>query len=374
MRKSVLTNRIISDGRVRALPLLLAAIGILLVAAGCGSSSSDSSSSGSSGSTAESGSEPGASKPVSSGDSSGPLIGESSPIESNPNLHALTYGAETAAAEVGFSFRSLDANLSPNKQVSDLDTLSTLGAKGLITLTLDPGAADAAYKRAFEKEIPIVGYNSTSQFIQTNIAQQTDTTCKPGNDAAAYIAERIPNAEVLVVGGPPVPSQRLRTACFAKAAKAEGLDVVETEYNLEDTTTAAQPIVQSMLEAHPEADAIFAYNDPSALGAGAVLRTLGKQAWSGEEEGVIVIGINGTDEAAKAIEAGIITATYDPNSPEAGAAAIAVLALHLEEGVPLSKLPKEVVIKTKRWDAENISEYVNPLEREVTAPKVAAEP
>lgn len=373
MRKSVCANRIGGDVRVRALALFIAVTGILLVGAGCGSSSSDSTSSqGGSGSGEASTAETTAAASGSEG--SGPLIGESSPIESNPNLHALTYGAETAAADAGFSFRSLDANLSPNKQVSDLDTLNTLGAKGLITLTLDPGAADAAYKRAFEKEIPIVGYNSTSKYIQTDIAQETDTTCKPGEGAAAYIAERVPGAEVLVVGGPPVPSQRLRTSCFAKAAKAEGLNVVETEYNLEDTETAAQPIVQNMLEAHPDAQAVFAYNDPSALGAGAVLKTLGKHAWSGEEEGVIVIGINGTEEAAKAIESGIITATYDPNSPEAGAAAIAVLALHLKEGVPLSKLPKEIVIKTKLWDKEDIGEYVNPLEREVTLPKISAEP
>lgn len=373
MLKSVWANKIGGDVRARALALFIAVTGILLVAAGCGSSSSDSSSSPAEpASGGSSTSEPGATTTDSEG--SGPLIGESSPIESNPNLHALTYGAETAATDVGFSFRSLDANLSPNKQVSDLDTLNTLGAKGLITLTLDPGAADAAYKRAFEKEIPIVGYNSTSKYIQTNIAQETDTTCKPGEDAASYIAERIPGAEVLVVGGPPVPSQRLRTSCFSKAAAAAGLDVVETEYNLEDTQTAAQPIVQNMLEAHPDAQAVFAYNDPSALGAGAVLKTLGKHAWSGEEEGVIVIGINGTDEAAKAIESGIITATYDPNSPEAGAAAIAVLALHLKEGVPLGKLPREIVIKTKRWDKENIGEYVSPLEREVTLPKVDAEP
>ncbi len=330
---------------------------VAIGAAGCGSS--------------DDGTSDGTSTATAAQTSTGALIGESSAVASNANVRALTYGAESVAKDMGFQYKMLDANLSSDKQVTDIDTLVSLGAKGIVTLTLDPGAADAAYKRAFDRGIPIVGFNSTSKYIQTEIAQETDTSCVPGDDAAKFIAERIPGAEVLVVGGPPVPSIRLRTNCFTKAAKANGLEVAQTQYNVNDTAAAAQPIVQNMLASHPDAQAIFAFNDPSALGAGAVLRAAGKQVWSGTQKGIIVTGINGTADAAAAIKAGIITATYDANSPQAGAAAVSVLSLRLKDKRPLDALPKKVVIETTRWDSSNIAQYVDPLKRTVGPVDVA---
>ena len=89
-------------------------------------------------------------------------IGESSPILSNPNQQAITRGEQLAAKTFGWTVKTIDANLSADKQVSDVDTLVNLGVKGLITWTLDAGAAGAAYKRALDKGIPVVDYGSTS--------------------------------------------------------------------------------------------------------------------------------------------------------------------------------------------------------------------
>jgi ribose transport system substrate-binding protein len=340
---------------IRSLVVLV--LVLAFAASGCGDSS-DSGASGSSKTTAD------------APKSGGALIGESSPIASNPNVHAVSYGGEEAAKQLGWGYRVLDANLSPDKQVSDIDTLINLGVKGLITLTLDPGAADAAYKRASDAGIPLVGINSESQYIQTNIAEETDTTCVPGEDAAKFIADRVDGAKVLVIGGPPVPSIRLRTDCFVKAAKKNGLEIVEQQDNLKDTAATAQPIVENMLTKNPDIDAIFAYNDPSALGAAAVLKGAGKDAWSGDKEGIIVIGINATADAIDAIKSGVMTATYDPNSAQAGAAAVAALALVLKDKKPSSAMPKKIVIKTKRWDIDNADEYVEPFKREITLPEV----
>jgi ribose transport system substrate-binding protein len=125
-----------------------------------------------------------------------------------------------------------------------------------------------------------------------------------------------------------------------------------------------------MLTKNPDIDAIFAYNDPSALGAAAVLKGAGKDAWSGDKEGIIVIGINATADAIDAIKSGVMTATYDPNSAQAGAAAVAALALVIKDKKPSSAMPKKIVIKTKRWDIDNADEYVEPFKREITLPEV----
>ena len=196
----------------------------------------------------------------------GLLLGESSPVLSNPNQQAIAHGEDLAAKQYGWTVKHLDANLSPSKQVSDVDTFVNLGVKGIITWTLDPGTVAAAYKRALTGNIPIIDFGSTSNVTST-VYDERGYGCGMGDKSAKYISSRIPKAKVLVVGGPPVPSITNYTNCFIKAAKAQGLVVQEVQYNVNDTAATAQPIVQSMLTKYPDTQAIWCYNDPSALGS-----------------------------------------------------------------------------------------------------------
>ncbi len=158
-----------------------------------------------------------------SGAKSAPVqLGESSPVLSNPNQQAIAHGEDLAAKQAGWTVKHLDANLSPSKQVSDVDTFINLGVKGIITWTLDPGTVAAAYKRALAANIPIVDFGSTSNVTST-VYDERGYGCSMGLKAAKYISSRIPHAKVLVVGGPPVPSITNYTNCFIKAAKAQGL-------------------------------------------------------------------------------------------------------------------------------------------------------
>lgn len=293
------------------------------------------------------------------------VVGESSPIASNPNQQAITFGQQQVAKQLGWKLKTLDANLSPDKQVADIDTFISLKVAGITSWTLDPGAADAVYQRAAKAGIPIVGFNSESKFIETVVKQETDTACAPFKDAAAYIAKRIPGAKMFVIGGPPVPSIFLRVRCFTQAAKANGLKVVAKQDNVKDRAETAQPIVENMFTKHPDVQAIWTFNDPSALGAAAVVQSRGKKAWSGNTKGIIIIGNNGSKEAIDAIKAGAMTVTYDSNSTEAGAAAIRALAVHVKLGKPISAMPKTVVIKATRYDISNADKYVPPLKRKV---------
>ena len=296
---------------------------------------------------------------------SGLLLGESSPVLSNPNQQAIAHGEDLAAKQLGWTVKHLDANLSASKQVSDVDTFINLKVKGLITWTLDPGTVAAAYKRALTSGIPIIDFGSTSNVTST-VYDQRGWGCGMGLRAAQYISSRIPKAQVLVVGGPPVPSITNYTNCFIKSAKSLGMTVLETQYNVNDTATTAQPIVQSMLTKYPNAQAIWCYNDPSALGAGAVVRSAGKTVWSGTKKGIIIEGANGSSDAANGIKQGVITATWDPQPTVMGSLAVQLLAMVLKDHKPLSSLPKVIVVPMKVWDSSNISSYVDPMSRAVT--------
>jgi ribose transport system substrate-binding protein len=329
--------------------------------AACGSGSSGTTDS----STAASGGEEGGS--TTSKPSTDIVVGHVSPHLSNPTLAALNLGQQRAAEELGWKVRTLDAKLSPETQATALETLVNLKVNAITSWTLDPGTVEGDYQMASEADIPLVGFNSKSKFINTNVETELSSSCKPFEAQAAYIAEQIPKASVLVVGPPPVPPLEMRQHCFEDAAKKEGLSIIEGQNNLSDTPEGAQTLVQSMLTANPDAQAIWSYNDPSALGASAALQATGKQVWSGETEGVIVIGNNGDQNAIEAIKAGTMTLTYDENTFEAGVEAIKALEPVLAEGKPVSAMPKKMWVKSTMYDAANVDEYVLPANREVQA-------
>jgi ribose transport system substrate-binding protein len=292
-------------------------------------------------------------------------LGESSPVASNPNQQAITYGEDQAAKQLGMSVKTLDANLSPDKQVSDIDTFINLKVKGIISWTLDPGAAGAAYKRALAAGIPIVDYGSHSN-VTSSVFDARGYGCGQGQAAADYIAKRVPGGKVLVIGGPPVPAITNYTNCFVKGAAKDGLKVVGKQYNTKDTAATAQPIVQDLLTKNPDVNAIWCYNDPSCLGAGAVVKAAGKPIWvEGKQKGIVITGANGSADAAAAIKAGLVTGTWDPQPSDMGRIAVEILAMHLKDGKPLSALPKIVVVPNKIWDASNVSKYVDPKKRPV---------
>ena len=294
------------------------------------------------------------------------LIGESSPVASNPNQQAITYGLIQAAKRYGWKVRTLDANLSPDKQVSDVDTFINLKVAAIVTWTLDPGAAGAAYQRARRAGIPIADFGSQIG-VDTTVHDARAIGCAQGQRAVRYIRERAGRgAKVIVIGGPPVPAITNYTNCTVKALKQLGLRLASRRDNVRDTAATAQPIVQDLLTKHPDAAAIWCYNDPSCLGAGAVVRSSGKKVFmEGRQKGIIVMGANGSEDAADAIRQGVMTATWDPQPPEMGNTAIKALAIRLVQRKPLTAMPKLVVVPMKLWDFSNVSKYVAQRKRKL---------
>jgi ribose transport system substrate-binding protein len=298
------------------------------------------------------------------------VIGYSNPLASEEGLRAVGYGARQAIRKLKLNWRlrELDAKLSPDKQVSDVDTFTSLKVRGIMSWTLDPGAADAAYKRARDAGIPLIGLNSNSRYFVSTMAAHTDTTCIVANQQAAYIARLIPRARVLAIGGPPVPSITLSTNCFLRAARQRGLRVLERQNDTTGSQAGGQRVAENLLVKHPDVQAMWVFSDGDALGAAAALAAQGKTIWSGNRRGVVLVSRNGIQAAIDAIRTGRMTATWDNNQPLLGAAAIQILKRVIVDKVPLARIPKRVPIPSQRWDLSTIGRYKSPLTREVQLP------
>jgi ribose transport system substrate-binding protein len=281
-------------------------------------------------------------------------VGESCPFADGPAVAPISLGQRRRADALGWRFTSLDADLSPERQVEQLDELVRLEVDALTTWTLDPELAEPAYARAKAAGIPIVGFSSESASLTTVIRQRADSEL-PASDVAAYIAERVRAARVLVVGGPPIPALAARVELFLEAAARAGLRIAGRDDNVGDIEATARPVVEGLLDRHSEVDAIWCFNDHTAVAAGKVLRARGLPVWSGDRRGVIVSGISGAPAAIAAIRAGEVTLTYDSLPLDAGRAAIDVLEALLARG---EEPPEAVWIDCRRYDSSNIDSFV----------------
>ena len=294
-------------------------------------------------------------------------IAYSNPVGAQPGQQDIVFGFEAGAAELGWEAESIDANLSPDKQVADIATMVTQGQDGIASWTLDPGAAAGAYGQAKAAGIPVVGVNSEGPGIEATVWWEVNLcgADSPLAELAGYIAAERPGAKVLAIGGPPVPSIQAYERCFAQNAAREGLEIVAEAHNTKDTAATAQPIVSDLLTKHRAVDAIWAYNDASALGASAALTSDGQEVYDGSNDGVIVFGLNGDADAITAIRQHRLTGTIDPDPVATGWALVKALSELVGEDRAGGR-PASLVVDSEMWTLEKIADYRPPRERKYT--------
>lgn len=294
------------------------------------------------------------------------LVGYVSPIGAQPGQQYVAKGIETAAAELGWSNRILDANLSADRQVSHLDTLLTMGAKAIGTWSLDPNAVAGVFSRAGEQGIPVIGVNSTGEGVTATVWWEINLCSDDGPFArqAAFIAERKPGAKVIVMGGPPVDSIVKNMACAAKTAEAAGLTVVDRIDNPKDTAANASTLAASELIRFPDVDAFVAYNDTTALGIASAAIAAGKSIYgTSGTDGLMVFGLNGDLDAIAAVKDGRLTATWDPDPYSTGLAVVKAMESALEAP---NEPQKDLIVRTLFVTYENVGDWQDGLERGIT--------
>ncbi|MHB1571471.1 MAG: sugar ABC transporter substrate-binding protein [Solirubrobacteraceae bacterium] len=342
-----------------AVPAVLVAVAL----AGCGSSkSSESKESSKSSSSASSGSS------SSGSGGKGTKVSYISPVAAEPGQQQINVGLEDAAKEIGWTETVLNSALSSSKQVSNVETAISQGDNAIASWTLEPLAAAGAYEKAKSAGLPVIGMNSVGTGVNGTVWWQ-DERCEPKGpmaEDAAMINKIYPKAKTIMLGFDAAESTKEESVCFAKWAKTDGLDIINETNNESDTSAGSETVVQPLLTKYPEVQAIWSYNDETALGASAALLSAGKKIASNTGGGgVVVIGHNGDADAIEAIKQHRLSWTWDPNNVATGYASIKLMQEALKSGGAKAKL-KAVIIKGELVDSSNVSKYVKPLERKYT--------
>ncbi|HEY0277924.1 MAG TPA: sugar ABC transporter substrate-binding protein [Solirubrobacterales bacterium] len=343
---------------------------LVLVVAGCGGGGSSSSSESTEATETEAPAEEtkeegGAAEETSGG---GKKVFYISPVAAQPGQQQINQGLEQASKELGWSETVLDSALSAEKQVSNVETAINQGANAIASWTLDPNAVAGAYEQAQSKEIPIIGMNSKGTGVTASVWWEVQL-CEPGGPEAVTaekIAELKPHAKTIVIGLEVAESTKELSDCFIQEAKKNGLEIINETNNEADNAAGSQKVFEPLLTKYPEVEAVFNYNDESAMGVSAALLAGGKTIASVENpEGVIVTGSNGDQDAIEAVEEGRLSWTWDPDNLASGFAAVKQMNSALE-----GEKPKDLIVESILVDGETISEYTPVAEREYTLEEI----
>lgn len=267
---------------------------------------------------------------------------------SNPFFSAMDKGAKDAAAQIGATENTQDAQLDLANQNNQIDTFIQQGVNLIVISAVDGSGIQPAIERAKQAGIIVVAVDTAAKgadaVVMTDAVQAGEKSCQ-------YLFEQMGGkGNVLLVDGTPLQTIRDRiTGCNNELKKFPNIKVVGHQASKNDRASGLA-VTTDMLTATPDVQGIFGMNDPSALGA--VLAV--QQAHMGDK--VKVTGVDGSpqgvDELKRPGSPYIATATQNP-------AEMVRKAVQIAQDIIDNKPPKDttVLIPSELVTRDNVSQY-----------------
>ena len=265
-------------------------------------------------------------------------IGLSVSTQNNPFFVTLVEGAQAQAAKLGVELSVADAGDDVTKQTSDIEDLVAKGISVLIVNPVDSDAVTGAVEAAMAKGVKVISVDRAVNGVE--IACQIASDNVLGAELATqYIVDTLgEGVKVAELEGIPGASAAIdRSAGFHNVADAKLSVVAKQTANFD--RTEGMSVMENILQANGDVQAVFAANDEMALGA--------VEAISGAGKTVMVMGFDATDDAIAAIKAGRMAGTIAQQPALIGSTAVEN-AVTLIGGTAIAKsIPVEVTLVTK---------------------------
>lgn len=218
----------------------------------------------------------------------------------NPFFVTMKEGAEKKAKELGYELIVLDSRNDGATERSNVEDLIQKGAKVIIVNPTDSDAVGNAIKVANDSKIPVVTVdrNASSGEVVSHIASDN---VAGGKLAAEFIIEKLGGKGNIVElqGLPGTSAAKDRGKGFHDGLTGKDTLKVVASQPADFDRQKGLSVMENIIQAQPDFQAVFCHNDEMALGAAKALT--GKK--------VIVVGFDGNDDAVKAVESGEMAAT-----------------------------------------------------------------
>ena len=258
----------------------------------------------------------------------------------NPFFVSLKDGAQKEANKLGYNLVVLDSQNNPAKELANVQDLTVRGTKLMLINPTDSDAVGNAVKMANQAKIPVITLDRVAG-QGTVVSHIASDNVAGGKMAGDFIAQKLgQGAKVIELQGiAGTSAARERGEGFAQAVAADKFAVLASQPADFDRTKGLN-VMQNLLTAHPNVQAVFAQNDEMALGALRALQTAGKSD-------VMVVGFDGTADGIKAVEGGKMSATVAQQPEKIGMIGVDTADKVLKGEKVDAKIPVELKLVTK---------------------------
>ena len=265
---------------------------------------------------------------------------------SNPFYEIIDEEIRTAVENHGDVLLSRDPALSVERQTEEVKELINEGVSLIFLNPVDWQRMGPALEIAHAAHVPVITIDTNVQDSELVAATVESDNYAAGRSCAEHLLAHADHANILLLKHSEARSAVDRIQGFRDAIAGHDGFTIVGEAECQGQLELAMPAMQDLLERHPEATAIMALNDPSALGAMAALEAEGRAGT------VRVYGVDGVPETKELIASGhqLVTAAQSPRSigRDAAAAAYEILT----GGTP----DRHIVLPTRLITSENIGE------------------
>jgi ribose transport system substrate-binding protein len=292
-------------------------------------------------------------------------VGYAGPTLNNAFFVGLSEGVKRGARERGFEVKETNANGDAQTQFNDAQNLISQGVDALILTPIDQNGIVPAVQAANAQNIPVFTLDRGAKGGKVTSFVETDNV-KAGRDAADYIAKRLKERYgeargnvVDLVGLVGTSAAADREKGFSEGiAKYPGIKVVARQEASFDQEKALN-VTSNILQANKKIDAIFGANDDNTIGAIRAIDAAKRFRPPGSDEHIIIVGIDGTEQALEAIRAGKQDATISQNPIKMAAKALDFVeqAASGEGDVPQRFFYPTILIEKDNIDSPEVKEY-----------------
>ena len=269
----------------------------------------------------------------------------------NPFFVQIAHGAEAQAKHINdkVKFTALSSNYDVNNQTNQIDNFISSNVNLILLGAADSKGIAPGVIRAKQAGITVVAVDVGAEGGVD--ATVTSNNKQAGTKDGAYLAERLKGkGQIVVINGPPVTAVTDRVAGFLEEIKKyPDIKILSQDQNAGGSRDGGLRVMSDLLTAFKQIDAVFAINDPTAIGCDLAA----KQA---QRKEFFIVGVDGSPD--------IVPFLKDPGSLIAATAAqdpylMAEEAVKIGYETMQGKKPKEelTLIPVGLITKENVDRY-----------------
>jgi ribose transport system substrate-binding protein len=272
----------------------------------------------------------------------------------NPYFVTIVKGAEAKAKQINpaATVTAVSADYDMSKQFTQIDNFIAAHVDMILLNAADPKAIEPAVKKARAAGIVVVAVDvvaaGADATVQTNNVQAGELSCE-------FIAKKLNGkGDVVIENGPPVSAVLDRVkGCKSVFAKNPGIKILSDDQDAKGSREGGMAAMQGYLTRFPKVDAVFAINDPQAVGSDLAAKQLHRKDF-------IITSVDGAPDIETALKSDTLVQASASQDPWAMAQNAVTIGYDIMNGkkpanpvmlMPSTLVTRDNVASYKGWTA-----------------------